>query len=181
MSMMGADRDRVRRRPVHRKSERRIRAAKKAARPELCKKDDWSCWTRERYSDLDYYEEIKKVQSRDGLSRIAYNEVSVDEFRDKWEKAEKPVVITGVTDGWLAQEKWTFARILKKYRNQKFKCGEDDDGNGMIENLGDSCWRHTIKQPPHPMSKILCQDESQILHAVYERNKGSTSPVNSVK
>ncbi|CAG5099035.1 Oidioi.mRNA.OKI2018_I69.XSR.g16191.t1.cds [Oikopleura dioica] len=128
MSMMGADRDRVRRRPVHRKSERRIRAAKKAARPELCKKDDWSCWIRERYSDLDYYEEIKKVQSRDGLSRIAYNEVSVDEFRDKWEKTEKPVVITGVTEGWLAQEKWTFARILKKYRNQKFKCGEDDDG-----------------------------------------------------
>ena len=62
MSMMSSEsRDRPKRRSIARKSEKRIRSAKKAARPELCKRENWEDWTKEGYADMDLYDTIQKV------------------------------------------------------------------------------------------------------------------------
>ncbi|KAF1661588.1 UNVERIFIED_CONTAM: Bifunctional arginine demethylase and lysyl-hydroxylase psr-1, partial [Eudyptes robustus] len=53
---------------------------------------------------------------------------TIEEFKEKYEIPGVPVILTGVMKDWQANEKWAVDRLYKKYRNQKFKCGEDDDG-----------------------------------------------------
>ncbi|MCL4130174.1 UNVERIFIED_CONTAM: hypothetical protein GTU68_008868, partial [Idotea baltica] len=91
--------------------------------PELCiEKGTWTL--------LDYKNKFDTSIDivKDGVDRIDVGEVSVQEFIEKYEKPYLPVVIRGVTNHWKANYKWTLERLAKKYRNQKFKCGEDNQG-----------------------------------------------------
>ena len=42
----------------------------------------------------------------DNVERINVNEVSHEQFVEKYEKLYKPVVITGACDNWKAKYKW---------------------------------------------------------------------------
>merc|ERR1712137_1305134 len=82
-------------------------------------------WTAKDYChsfDLSY----DKVN--DTLERINQDQVSEEEFIKRFELPYLPVAIEGVTKSWSANYKWTLERLAKKYRNQKFKCGEDNEG-----------------------------------------------------
>ncbi|XP_049882958.1 bifunctional arginine demethylase and lysyl-hydroxylase PSR [Pectinophora gossypiella] len=103
------------------KAKKRIKEVKRKARPELADKYQWTAL---KYAGN--FDEFLKFD--DNVDRIDANEVSPEEFIDKYEQIYKPVVITNVQTNWKANHKWTLDRLAKKYRNQKFKCGEDNEG-----------------------------------------------------
>uniref|UniRef100_T1GBL6 JmjC domain-containing protein n=1 Tax=Megaselia scalaris TaxID=36166 RepID=T1GBL6_MEGSC len=103
------------------RSRKRVREVKRKARPELGTKESWSA--------LKYAERFEAYkQFTDNVERIRESEVDCQTFIEKFEKPYLPVVIQGCQESWAANEKWTLQRLTKKYRNQKFKCGEDNEG-----------------------------------------------------
>jgi len=105
------------------KTRKRVRDTKKRARPELNSEKD--SWTKN-----DYYHtfDVSLSSAPDDLERISVHETSTAEFFRRFEQPYVPVVIRGCADRWQARQKWTVQRLAHKYRNQKFKCGEDNEG-----------------------------------------------------
>ncbi|KAG9511414.1 Bifunctional arginine demethylase and lysyl-hydroxylase JMJD6-B, partial [Fragariocoptes setiger] len=86
--------------------------------------DEWRALDLERYFDLDPY----KVMLRDHVTRVDSNRVHHHEFVERFESKLRPCVIKGVTEEWRATKRWTIERLAHRYRNDKFKCGEDNRG-----------------------------------------------------
>nr|CAG4643230.1 EOG090X06UY [Ilyocryptus agilis] len=103
------------------RGKKRIREAKKKARPELHSTSSWA--------EQKYYKNFHAfTECNDNVERISVDRFTPEEFIEKYEKPYKPVVIQGAQKEWMANYKWTIKRLAKKYRNQKFKCGEDNEG-----------------------------------------------------
>ncbi|KAI8852621.1 hypothetical protein BC829DRAFT_430478 [Chytridium lagenaria] len=105
------------------KYERRLRRVKKDARSEL----DVNDWSRFQYSRVNFWID----PSQDKIPRCNYHTCSTEEFIELYEEPAIPVVITGATDDWPAQTEWLPEKLLEHYHGEKFKIGEDDDGDSV--------------------------------------------------
>lgn len=112
---------------MDRRTKSRVKEAKRRARSELHEKHAW----RMMNCANSFHVHPEDIESRDVLERIDINQVSEKEFIDVYEKNYRPVVIRNAQTTWVANDKWTVERLEKKYRNQSFKCGEDDKGNSV--------------------------------------------------
>lgn len=51
---------------------------------------------------------MHSYESVENIERIHIDSITVEEFYEKYEKGNKPVIITGATDDWTAKNKWNF-------------------------------------------------------------------------
>jgi hypothetical protein len=54
---------------------------------------------------------------------LLLQDLSVEAFVSTYELPRVPVVLTGVTDDWPAQQEWTPWNLLEQYREHRFKVG----------------------------------------------------------
>lgn len=108
---------------MDRRTRRAVLEAKKSARPELKTAEEWV-----RFNYHQTFDQHSFTSVNDTLERVDADKISAEEFIEKYEKPGIPCVIVNCENNWQALKKWTTERLAKKYRNQKFKCGEDDDG-----------------------------------------------------
>ncbi|RUS24789.1 hypothetical protein BC938DRAFT_473068 [Jimgerdemannia flammicorona] len=111
-----------------RRYDRKIDRAKIKARSEI----DLFGWHKHNYAANDYWISAHV----DTVERIDVDRVSKDEFIRKFEEPSLPVVITGCTRSWAADQNWSKeVYLLSHYADQTFKIGEDDSGNNVYLKL----------------------------------------------
>ena len=111
---------------------RRIRKAMDAARPELTKHNSWQKHNYQKTFENDFPVRDKTVPNNiDYVDCKGWNEKDVLRFERKYIRNKIPCVLKNGMEDWQAMKKWTKRRLVKKYRNQSFKCGEDDDGHNV--------------------------------------------------
>lgn len=71
----------------------------------------------------------------DTIERVNVNEISVEEFIERYEKGSRPCIITGVTDTWRGMEEWQLKRLLERFGSSLFKIGESDSGRKLKVTL----------------------------------------------
>lgn len=74
---------------------------------------------------------------RDTIERIHVDDLTVEEFIERYEKGSRPVIIQGVVDRWPAHTKWQLDSLLEQYSHGRFKIGESDSGRKLRVTLAE--------------------------------------------
>lgn len=112
------------------KYERRIARAKQKEYPRRSAAD----WTRDQqqYSGL-----IAQLRAtiQDTVPRVDGATLVSDDFIERFEAPNTPVVVTGLQGDWPAHERWALEALLREYGGERFKVGEDDEGYAVYVKL----------------------------------------------
>ena len=66
-------------------------------------------WSRNKYAESDVLEKIVGMYNRDDIPREDSSQLSVERFREQYEKCGQPVVIRGIVDEWRQKYSWSWA------------------------------------------------------------------------
>jgi histone arginine demethylase JMJD6 len=106
----------------------------------------------------------------DNIERVNINEITVEQFIEKYEKGSRPCIITGVADTWPAQKAWCVNSLIERFGSSMFKCGESDGGRKLkvtlkeyieyaIYNRDDSpLYMFESSLEEHPEAKVMMND-----------------------
>lgn len=108
-----------------------INSAKVEARSEL----GLFHWDRNNYKSL--FNSLTDFHVDDNFVRVNYKTCSEHEFTMKYQEPCIPAVIIGAMDLWPALTSWNPSALKRKYHNEKFKVGEDDEGDNVHLSLHD--------------------------------------------
>ena len=91
-----------------------------------------------RWSEDGYWQkqnDILKVHDpatfTDTIERVNVNDLTVEEFIERFEKGNRPCIITGVTEEWTGDREWQLKRLIERFENSLFKVGESDSGRKL--------------------------------------------------
>ena len=64
-------------------------------------------WSKDKLYKIDLSEKLLR-QCPDEIERIDCKDFTVEEFIEKYESKNQPVVIRGLAEGWKREKYWTF-------------------------------------------------------------------------
>ena len=108
--------------------ERKISYVKKKYRPNIPR----YLWQRSEYAKDEgllprlFAEAVK----RDNVERIEYEKVGVEEFKERFERKERPCIIKGVTevDGWDVKKNWSWNAVTEDFAGVRMRIAQTNFG-----------------------------------------------------
>ena len=108
--------------------ERKVRRAKRAARSELSVSRGE--WRKHGYAASPTLLQAEHLV--DTLPRVDAASLTPEEFAQRFELPKLPCMLTGLCEGWRAQQEWTPDRLLQRLGECKFKVGAGWWGGGRV-------------------------------------------------
>eukprot|EP00189_Rhodosorus_marinus_P002946 CAMPEP_0113955772 /NCGR_PEP_ID=MMETSP0011_2-20120614/1591_1 /TAXON_ID=101924 /ORGANISM="Rhodosorus marinus" /LENGTH=470 /DNA_ID=CAMNT_0000965643 /DNA_START=163 /DNA_END=1575 /DNA_ORIENTATION=- /assembly_acc=CAM_ASM_000156 len=71
---------------------------------------------------------LEEPEEHGGIARVHTDNLSVEEFYQKFEIPGVPLCIDGIVQQWPAWTNWSLKSLHRRYRHVKFRVGDDDDG-----------------------------------------------------
>jgi hypothetical protein len=110
-----------------------VRRAKRAAREEISvSRGDWA------RAGLARRAELLTAAAPDTIPRVDGRALSAAEFAARFEAPRRPVILTGLLEGWpAAAGAWAAPELARRFGRCRFKVGADVDGFSVRLRLAD--------------------------------------------